>query len=102
VLVSGGGARNPTLLRMLQTALPNASVRTVDTLALDAEAKEAIAFAVAGYAALHGWPNNVPAATGASHPAVLGSITPGTNYRALLEQVVAAPAQPVRRIEHNV
>jgi anhydro-N-acetylmuramic acid kinase len=100
VLVSGGGARNPTLLRMLQDALPSASVRTVDTLKLDADAKEAIAFAVAGYATLHGWPNNVPAATGATHPAVLGSITPGANYRRLIEQVVAAPAEPVRRIEH--
>ncbi len=81
-------------------ALPGAQVRTVDTLSLDADAKEAIAFAVAGYATLHGWPNNVPAATGASHPAVLGGITPGANYRRLLAQVVAAPAEPVRRIEN--
>jgi anhydro-N-acetylmuramic acid kinase len=99
VLVSGGGARNPMLLAMLQAALPHASVRTVDTLALDADAKEAVAFAVAGYATLHGWPNNVPAATGASHPVVLGSITPGANYRALLEQVVAAPREPVSRLQ---
>ncbi len=99
VLVSGGGARNPTLLRMLQAALPSASVRTVDTLALDADAKEAVAFAVAGYATLHGWPNNVPAATGASHSAVLGSITPGANYRALLEQVLATPTQPANRLQ---
>jgi anhydro-N-acetylmuramic acid kinase len=99
VLVSGGGARNLTLLAMLQAALPGASVRTVDALGLDADAKEAVAFAVAGYATLHGWPNNVPAATGAAHPAVLGSITPGANYRALLAQVVAAPREPVSRLQ---
>ena len=99
VLVSGGGARNPTLLKMLQAALPSATVTTVDMFALDADAKEAVAFAVAGYATLHGWPNNVPPATGASRPVVLGSLTPGANYRALLEQVVAAPREPVSRIE---
>jgi anhydro-N-acetylmuramic acid kinase len=99
VLLSGGGARNSTLARMLQAALPEATVRTVDDLLLDADAKEAVAFAVAGYATLHGWPNNLPAATGAAHPVVLGSLTPGDNYRDLLCGVVAAPAEPVERIE---
>jgi anhydro-N-acetylmuramic acid kinase len=105
VLVSGGGARNPALLRMLQAALPNASVCPLgdlgsgQELALDADAKEAVAFAVAGYATLHGWPNNLPSATGASRAVVLGSLTPGENYHALLERVVAAPREPVSRIE---
>jgi anhydro-N-acetylmuramic acid kinase len=99
VLLSGGGARNPTLTRMIQAALPEATVRAVDDLLLDADAKEAVAFAIAGYATLHGWPNNVPAATGAAHPVVLGSLTPGANYRDLLRGVVAAPAEPPQRIE---
>jgi anhydro-N-acetylmuramic acid kinase len=98
VLVSGGGARNPTLLALLQAAMPDTSVRPIDELGLPADAKEAVAFAVAGYATLHGWPNNVPAATGASHPAVLGSITPGANYRALMGRIVATSAEPVSRI----
>lgn len=98
-LISGGGARNATLLRMLQSLLPEISVQTVDALALDADAKEAVAFAVAGYAALHGWPNNIPAATGASRPVVLGNITPGNNYRALLQRVLSSSAEPVQRIE---
>ena len=80
--------------------MPDTAVRPVDELGLYADAKEAVAFAVAGYAALHGWPNNVPAATGASHPVVLGSITPGANYRALIEQIVAASAEPVSRIRY--
>jgi anhydro-N-acetylmuramic acid kinase len=99
VLLSGGGARNPTLMGMIQAALPAALVRVVDDLLLDADAKEAVAFAVAGYATLHGWPNNVPAATGAAHPVVLGSLTPGANYRELLRGIVAASAEPVQRIE---
>ena len=94
MLLSGGGARNSTLVRMIQAALHEATVRPVDEVLLDADAKEAIAFAVAGYATLHGWPNNVPAATGAAHPVVLGSLTPGANYRDLLRGVVAAPAEP--------
>ena len=46
-----------------------------------------------------GRPNNVPAATGAAHPVVLGSLTPEANYRDLLRGVVAAPAEPPQRIE---
>jgi anhydro-N-acetylmuramic acid kinase len=99
VLLSGGGARNSTLTRMLQAALPETTVRAIDDLLLDADAKEAVAFAVAGYATLHGWPNNVPAATGATHPVVLGSLTPGANYRDLLRGVVAAPAEPAQQIK---
>jgi anhydro-N-acetylmuramic acid kinase len=98
VLLAGGGARNPTLVRMICAALPQANVRTVDALGLNADAKEAVAFAVTGYATLHGWPNNIPEATGAHHPVVLGSVTPGRNYRALLERIVAAPSEPARRI----
>jgi anhydro-N-acetylmuramic acid kinase len=91
-LVGGGGARNPALMAMLRAALPHTQVRQVDDAGLDADAKEALLFAVLGYATLHGWANNLPAATGANHPVVLGSITPGANYRALLERVVAGSA----------
>ncbi len=89
-LVGGGGARNPTLLRMLQAALPHTDVRPMDDVGLNADAKEAVAFALLGYATLHGWPSNVPAATGAVRPVVLGSLTPGSNYRPLLARVLAA------------
>jgi anhydro-N-acetylmuramic acid kinase len=88
-LIGGGGARNPTLMAMLRAALPGTQVRPIDDAGLDADAKEAVLFAVLGYATLHGWANNLPAATGAGHPVVLGNITPGANYRALLEQVLA-------------
>lgn len=85
VVVSGGGARNPFLLRCLDDALAGHSTRTgrpvpvvrhFDTLFFDAEAKEAVAFALLGYLHLTGRPGNVPSATGAHAPRVLGAWTP--------------------------
>lgn len=73
-IVSGGGIRNATLMRMLRQRL--ASVRTSDELGVMSEAKEAIAFALLGAATLDGAPSNVPSATGARRRVVLGSITP--------------------------
>ncbi|HEY0735819.1 MAG TPA: anhydro-N-acetylmuramic acid kinase [Herpetosiphonaceae bacterium] len=96
-LIGGGGARNPTLMRMLRSALSPVTVRPVDDLALSADAKEAVAFALMGYATLHGWPGNVPAATGAAQPVVLGSITPGLRYRSLIAQVLSTPDSPPAR-----
>lgn len=52
------------------------TLRRFDELYFDGDAKEAVAFALLGYLTLHGQPGNVPAATGARGPRVLGSITP--------------------------
>lgn len=76
VIVSGGGARNPTLLTLLQSALPTCTVITSDDVGLVAEAKEAVIFAILAYESWHGRPGNLPTATGASRPVILGSITP--------------------------
>jgi len=76
VIVSGGGALNPTLMGMLRQQLFPARVFPIDELGLSSEAKEAVAFAVLAYETWHGRPGNLPAATGASHPVVLGTITP--------------------------
>jgi anhydro-N-acetylmuramic acid kinase len=75
VIVSGGGARNRTLMAMLANRLSPARVTTSDEYGLGIEAKEAIAFAVLAYETWHKRPGNIPAATGASKPVVLGSIT---------------------------
>ena len=56
------------------------------------------AFAAFGYAALHGYAANVPSATGARREVVLGSITPGDNYRALLAEIALSPTAAPRRL----
>ena len=79
LLVSGGGVHHPGLWRALGAALEAAgrpAQRRFEELFFDGDAKEAVAFALLGYLTLHGQPGNVPAATGASGPRVLGSITP--------------------------
>lgn len=75
VIVSGGGARNHTLMRMLAEHLSPARVTTSQEYGLAIEAKEAVAFAVLAYETWHKRPGNIPAATGASRAVVLGSIT---------------------------
>ena len=74
VIVAGGGARNPTLLRMLRIALGDVPVRAVDELGIPAEAKEALAFAILGAFTLAGEPNVLPRCTGASRAVVGGAI----------------------------
>ena len=77
ILVSGGGAKNPTLLKMLGEELEDLKikVRTTAELGMPTDAKEAVAFAVLAYQTWRRQPSNVPSATGASRPAILGKIT---------------------------
>lgn len=74
VYVSGGGALNTTLMRHLAVLLAPIPVNSSDALGLDPKAKEAIAFAVLANETLFGRPGNVPAATGAVGPRVLGKL----------------------------
>jgi anhydro-N-acetylmuramic acid kinase len=75
-IVSGGGARNTTLLAMLRNRLPQrATLTTIDATGIPAEAKEAAAFALLAWHTWHRRPGNVPSATGATRPAILGHIT---------------------------
>jgi len=76
VIVSGGGARNSTLMKMLQKGIPDVTVRTSDQYGIASKAREAIAFAILGNETICGTPSNVPQATGASRSVVLGKITP--------------------------
>ena len=77
VVLTGGGARNPTLVRRIRSLLDPLEVVGGEVLGVDPECKEAVAFAVLAWAHLRGIPANVPAATGAAGPCVLGSLTPG-------------------------
>ena len=76
VLVSGGGARNPVVFEEIAKAAAPIVVRRFSDVYFDGEAKEAVAFALLGYLHLTGRPANVPAATGARGPRILGKLTP--------------------------
>ena len=76
VLLSGGGAKNPALFAAIGKALSPLSVKTFDEVFFDGEAKEAVAFALLGYLFMQRKPGNIPAATGASGPRILGKLTP--------------------------
>ncbi|MEE1754660.1 anhydro-N-acetylmuramic acid kinase [Streptomyces sp. SP18CS02] len=93
VIASGGGTRNPVLMSMLRTELRGVPLRGSDELGLPSAAKEAYAFAVLGFLTAHGLPGTLPTCTGARHPSVLGSLTPGDRGFHLPEPVRTAPVR---------
>lgn len=78
-IVSGGGARNKTLMAMLAARLEpmECAIATSEKFGMPAEAKEAAAFALLAWHTWHRLPGNVPAATGAKKAVVLGQVTYG-------------------------
>ncbi len=77
MILCGGGAHNTTLVRMLQPRLEGVTIRSTDEFGISVDAKEAVSFALLAYATIKGIANNIPAATGASEPVVMGKIVPG-------------------------
>ena len=77
LVVSGGGAENPTLMAMLANQLSPVGValRSSDEFGVPSAAKEAVAFAVLAYETWNRRPSNVPSATGARRGAILGKIS---------------------------
>ena len=77
MILSGGGARNATLVARLREKLSSLGVqlRFSDEFGLPSEAKEAVAFAVLAYETWNRRPSNVPSATGAKRATVLGKIS---------------------------
>jgi len=76
LVISGGGAKNPTLTAAITRAVAPIRVLRFDDLFFDGEAKEAVAFALLGYLHLLGRVGNIPSATGARGQRILGSLTP--------------------------
>ncbi|SDF02437.1 anhydro-N-acetylmuramic acid kinase [Terriglobus roseus] len=76
-IVAGGGAKNVTLMKMLRNGLEplGVTVSTTDDFGVPSQAKEAMAFALLAWLRWHELPGNVPSATGATRPAILGRIT---------------------------
>jgi len=75
LVVSGGGTHNPLLLAQISAALPKILVITSSQLGIPVDAKEAFAFALLAYETFHQRPGNLPSATGARGPAILGKIS---------------------------
>jgi anhydro-N-acetylmuramic acid kinase len=75
-VVSGGGVHNATLMGRLGRLLHPLPVRTSDAFGIDPDAKEAVAFAVLANETVHGHAGNLPRATGARWPVVLGKLVP--------------------------
>jgi anhydro-N-acetylmuramic acid kinase len=76
-VASGGGTKNATLMGMIREELSplKLRVRTTDDFGLPSEAKEAAAFALLAYQTWRRMPSNVPSATGADRPAILGKVS---------------------------
>ena len=78
IILGGGGAKNPTLRRMLAERIGVGELLTHEDFGTANAAKEALAFAILAHETLLGKPSNVPTATGARRAAVLGKIVPGS------------------------
>ena len=74
LIVSGGGRHNRFLMDMLVERFAPIPVRPIDDYGLDADAKEALCFAVLAHETLNGVATNLPSVTGASRRTVLGKI----------------------------
>ena len=74
LVVSGGGLRNPRIMDRLRDLSPHVEVLASDGFGIDSDAKEALAFAVLAYETYHRRPANLPSATGARHPCILGKL----------------------------
>jgi anhydro-N-acetylmuramic acid kinase len=83
LIICGGGAENPTLVKQLQDALPHCRLLTADEAGFPGRAIEASAFALLAYLTAHGVPGNLPPITGAARRVVLGKIVPGRTFRGI-------------------
>ena len=74
LIVSGGGARNPLILAQLSAILAGTEIVSSEELGLPGDAKEAFIFAILADETVRGRPGNLPSATGASRPVILGKV----------------------------
>jgi len=90
VILGGGGHRNPVMVGLIKGLLAPTRVLTHEDLGISSDFKEALVFAVLAHETWHGRPGTLPSLTGARHAALLGQITPGRNFEALLRRRCAA------------
>jgi anhydro-N-acetylmuramic acid kinase len=76
LILCGGGSHNRALVEMLQAELPDVKMLSTGDFGISVDAKEAVSFAILAWATIKGMTNNVPSATGAERPVILGKIVP--------------------------
>ncbi|ARU62871.1 anhydro-N-acetylmuramic acid kinase [Tumebacillus avium] len=74
MFIGGGGAYNPALMDSIRAHLPGLKIQQQEATGIPGDAKEAVCFAVLGYECYHQRPNNLPSATGAARPVVMGKV----------------------------
>jgi anhydro-N-acetylmuramic acid kinase len=75
IVVAGGGALNPDLMRRLAAAVSPRVVTRSDALGVPVEAREAMSFAILAHRTVLGMPSSWPGITGVRHPVVLGKLS---------------------------
>lgn len=75
LIIGGGGSYNPVLVQMIKEQLPGKTVLIQEEVGFSSEAKEAVAMTILANQTIHHLPSNVPSATGATKPVILGKIT---------------------------
>jgi len=76
MILCGGGSHNYTLVEMLHTEIPDVKILSTDDFGINIDAKEAVSFAILAWATIKGMASNIPSATGAERPVILGKIVP--------------------------
>lgn len=86
VILGGGGRHNVAIVNGLREELAPARIIAHEEVGIDSDRKEALVFAVLAHETWHNRPGTLPTLTGVQHPVVLGQITPGSNYEALIRR----------------
>lgn len=88
VVISGGGGNNTTLISMIQSLLPDKHVIASNEIGINIDEKEAVGFAVLANESVHQQKSNVPSATGAKKPVILGQISlpPNGDHKDILNR----------------
>ncbi len=79
ILLSGGGARNGLLWRLLEQQMPDAPIGRTDEAGVPMGMRKALSFGLLAALTVDGVSGNAPSATGAAGPRLLGSLTPGSS-----------------------
>jgi len=85
--ICGGGVRNAHMMLQLKEQFSPARVDSTEAAGIPPQAVEAVSFAILARQTLMGEINTLPEVTGAGHAVCGGQITPGANWKKLLQSI---------------